>query len=247
MALISELVGILHTMVKCGDLEISNQAMNDILAENGMDVFEMLLEVRGMSIGHVHSLYKACGSGRKSCFTFLDRFAAKVAASSANPDPLFLAISYESVYVFVQSDIMRPRVLSKVISRLRETAILLPYIRGPYIKDVPNEKYMQLWCKCELKYGMKNDARERLEKRYTSLDPDEHSQWRELVPEIRELQPPVAIESSSSETSLSLSPSKSTSSSSTVLAERLLSLSLSPPLSSPSPVRMCMLFSPGTP
>eukprot|EP00439_Symbiodinium_sp_Y106_P026347 s6397_g3.t1 len=155
VALISELVGILHTMVKCGDLEISNQAMNDILAENGMDVFEMLLEV---------------------------------AASSANPDPLFLAISYESVYVFVQSDIMRPRVLSKVISRLRETAILLPYIRGPYIKDVPNEKYMQLWCKCELKYGMKNDARERLEKRYTSLDPDEHSQWRELVPEIRELQ-----------------------------------------------------------
>ncbi|CAE7408605.1 unnamed protein product, partial [Symbiodinium necroappetens] len=155
VALISELVGILHTMVKCGDLEISNQAMNDIHAENGMDVFEMLLEV---------------------------------AASSANPDPLFLAISYECVYVFVQSDIMRPRVLSKVISRLRETAILLPYIRGPYIKDVPNEKYMQLWCKCELKYGMKNDARERLEKRYTSLDPDEHSLWRELVPEIRELQ-----------------------------------------------------------
>ena len=83
---------------------------------------------------------------------------------------------------------MRPRVLSKVISRLRETAILLPYIRGPYIKDVPNEKYMQLWCKCELKYGMKNDSRERLEKRYTSADPDEHSLWRELVPEIRELQ-----------------------------------------------------------
>ena len=50
VALISELVGILHTMVKCGDLEISNQAMNDIHAENGMDVFEMLLEVHGMNM-----------------------------------------------------------------------------------------------------------------------------------------------------------------------------------------------------
>ena len=52
VALISELVGILHTMVKCGDLEISNQAMNDIHAENGMDVFEMLLEVHGMNMLH---------------------------------------------------------------------------------------------------------------------------------------------------------------------------------------------------
>ena len=50
MALISELVGTLHTMVKCGDLEIGNQAMNDILAENGMDVFEMLLEVHGTNM-----------------------------------------------------------------------------------------------------------------------------------------------------------------------------------------------------
>ena len=96
---------------------------------------------------------------------------------------------------------MRGQLLSKVISQLRETAILLPYIRGPYVKlgpkppclflaetlwwkgkdvpamlfalfdcnltghlhgvqkkiarkDAPNEKYMQLWCKCELKYGI---------------------------------------------------------------------------------------------
>ena len=116
---------------------------------------------------------------------------AKVAASSTNPDPFFLAISYETIYVFLQSTVMRPRVLDKLITRLRETAILLPYIRGPYVKDVPNEKYMQLWCKCELKYGKQNDARARLEKRYKSEDPDEHSLWRELVPEIRELQPLV--------------------------------------------------------
>ena len=37
-------------MVKCGNLEISNQAMKDILAENGMDVFEMLLEVAGSNL-----------------------------------------------------------------------------------------------------------------------------------------------------------------------------------------------------
>ena len=32
-------------MMKCGDKEIQENAMNDIWAENGMDVFDMLLEV----------------------------------------------------------------------------------------------------------------------------------------------------------------------------------------------------------
>ena len=56
-------------------------------------------------------------------------------------------------------------------------------------KDAPNEKYMRLWCRCELKYGAGGSRNERLRQLYESQDPDEHSQWKELVPEIRELQP----------------------------------------------------------
>ena len=177
-------------MIKCGDAEIRDQAMKDILAENGMDVFDMLLEACVAEVCMFCSLILKIIPHHAMSIICLSA-PTKVAASSTNPDPFFLAISYETIYVFLQSTIMRPRVLNQIISRLRETAILLPYIRGPHIKDVPNEKYMQLWCKCELKYGMQNDARARLEKRYKSEDPDEHSLWRELVPEIRELQLPA--------------------------------------------------------
>eukprot|EP00435_Cladocopium_sp_Y103_P043741 s714_g12.t1 len=152
VALIGELVGVLITMMKCDVKEICDKAMADIKAENGLDVFDVLLQV---------------------------------AASTTNPDPFFLAIAYETIYVFLKNDMMRAQLLSKVISQLRETAILLPYIRGPYVKDAPNEKYMQLWCKCELKYG--HWATERAGPR----DPDESSQWREMVPEIRDLQNPM--------------------------------------------------------
>lgn len=158
VALIGELVGVLITMMKCDVKEICDKAMADIKAENGLDVFDVLLQV---------------------------------AASTTNPDPFFLAIAYETIYVFLKNDLMRAQLLSKVISQLRETAILLPYIRGPYVKDAPNEKYMQLWCKCELKYGTPNAARDRLRQLHDSQDPDESSQWREMVPEIRDLQNPM--------------------------------------------------------
>lgn len=62
---------------------------------------------------------------------------------------------------------------------------------------------MRLWCRCELKYGAGGSGNERLRQLYESQaevllgalvgakDPDEHSQWKELVPEIRELQTPM--------------------------------------------------------
>ncbi|CAJ1359160.1 unnamed protein product [Effrenium voratum] len=156
IALIAELVGVLNTMMDCGSKEICDQAMTEIKAENGLDVFDMLLEV---------------------------------AAYTSNPDPFLLSIAYETIYVFLKSDVVEG-LLVKVIVKLRETAILLPYIRGPHVKGVPNDKYMQLWCKCELKYSL-NTSRERLQQLYDSQDPDEQGQWREMVPEIRELQNPM--------------------------------------------------------
>lgn len=70
VALIGELVGVLNTMMKCGDKAICDQAMADIQKENGLDVFDVLLQV---------------------------------VASTTNPDPLFMCIAYETIYVFLKS------------------------------------------------------------------------------------------------------------------------------------------------
>merc|ERR550532_797718 len=83
----------------------------------------------------------------------LDVFDAllEIVAFPGLPDPLLLATSLEAIYMFLDNDASRKIVLKKVLSKIHDSAILLPYIRGPMAKDLPNLKYCTLWRKCEMK------------------------------------------------------------------------------------------------
>lgn len=152
-ALIADLVELVNLMSQVPTDGVGDQTMKDL--EQGLDVFEMLLEI---------------------------------AASNFQPDPLLLSVSYETIYSFLENDFMRHKKMVHVVSKLRESAILLPYIRGKSLNDSPNEKYQQLWVKCVLKYGVDSRLRDDLKNMYENPLADEEGQWRELVPEMRQLE-----------------------------------------------------------
>eukprot|EP00931_Biecheleriopsis_adriatica_P100694 TRINITY_DN75952_c0_g1_i1.p1 TRINITY_DN75952_c0_g1~~TRINITY_DN75952_c0_g1_i1.p1 ORF type:complete len:2665 (+),score=531.47 TRINITY_DN75952_c0_g1_i1:80-8074(+) len=110
----------------------------------------------------------------------------EVAANDSHPDPFFLALSFETIHVFLANDILRPLVLTKVIQRLRDSAVLLPYIRGPRVNNAPNDKYQQCWYKCEIKYTVQG-SREQLQKMYE----EGSDNWRMEVPDLAHLKNPM--------------------------------------------------------
>ncbi|CAE8602328.1 unnamed protein product [Polarella glacialis] len=113
----------------------------------------------------------------------------EVAQATSVPDPLLLAISYETIHVFLNNEIMRPQILARVTGRLRDSATLLPYIRGLTVQDIPNQKYHTLWRLCEIKYGSsKSSTRQRLMELVSDdVEPEDRDLWHDMVPEMRHL------------------------------------------------------------
>jgi len=112
-----------------------------------------------------------------------------IAADSAVPDPLLLCSTLEIIYVFIGSDVSRPKVVSKTMDMLHEIAVLLPYVRDSKYKDADNMKYQDLWKQCEVKYGSESSAKLRMKELF---DKDaKPSAWRARVQPIKRLQHPL--------------------------------------------------------
>eukprot|EP00927_Polykrikos_kofoidii_P086102 TRINITY_DN9547_c1_g1_i1.p1 TRINITY_DN9547_c1_g1~~TRINITY_DN9547_c1_g1_i1.p1 ORF type:complete len:1837 (+),score=294.25 TRINITY_DN9547_c1_g1_i1:89-5512(+) len=112
-----------------------------------------------------------------------------MAADTGVPDPLLFAAALEVMHVFLDSDVTRQKILAGgFLTLLHDSAILLPYIRGPKFKGGNNSKFQELWRQCESKYGESSSRDVLLSERHNN---EEGTAWRSLVPELKDLQHPL--------------------------------------------------------
>eukprot|EP00928_Gymnodinium_smaydae_P084201 TRINITY_DN67466_c0_g1_i1.p1 TRINITY_DN67466_c0_g1~~TRINITY_DN67466_c0_g1_i1.p1 ORF type:complete len:333 (-),score=33.22 TRINITY_DN67466_c0_g1_i1:71-1069(-) len=108
----------------------------------------------------------ACADKIVSDTMYLDKgvfdMLLEIAADSGAADPLLLRAALQVVYIHLESDVVRPKVLQAVVTKLRQGTLLLPYMRGPMIDGVNNGKYQELWAQCEVKYELHSSARQRM-------------------------------------------------------------------------------------
>jgi hypothetical protein len=148
-------------------------------------VFEMSQGPRGVEV--VSDLL----DGMDDIFTMM----LDIAADTDVPDPLLLSAALETLYMFLKEPKTRyhmsggQRVVSKVLNRLHDMAILLPYIRGPRLKDANNNKYQDLWKVCEKKYGTDRHLKDRMPALFDETGA--YGDWHNICPELKDLKNPL--------------------------------------------------------
>jgi len=153
--------------------------------ENTMLLSALVRVVFEMSKGEQgHIVMKDLSEGMEDVFNTM----LEIAANTEAPDPLMLAASLETLWMFLCDEHTRKQVVNTVLTKLHDLAILLPYIKGPIIGDVANNKYQDLWRQCEIKYGTDSHGPERMPQLFEG---GKNSDWRKKVPEIKDMRNPL--------------------------------------------------------
>eukprot|EP00971_Amphidinium_carterae_P347576 6489646-Amphidinium_carterae.1 len=109
-----------------------------------------------------------------------------IVADTETPDPLLLAAALEAIWMFIEATETRKEVITRVLQKLHDSAVLLPFILGPHLKDgSENAKYRELWLKCEVKYSVDSN------RIGVEVDEDIKETLRNRVPDLKDLQHPL--------------------------------------------------------
>lgn len=83
-----------------------------------------------------------------------------VCSDTDTPEPLLFTTALEVVYVFLENDTMRPIFIEDTLAALHNSAVLLPYVKGPELEDgSPNVQFNNLHAYCVAHYGNGNESR----------------------------------------------------------------------------------------